>query len=90
MSTERTDIAELISMQLDLPTTITEDAADVIIAAGYRKPRVIKTFEELAALHEYAVICYHDEDGANYPITVRDALLDCSGYLPATVLHEPK
>lgn len=91
MSTDRDEITNLISMQLDLPTAITEDAADVILDAGYRKPCTITTLEELDALPDYAVICYHDEsDGANYPITARDARLGWDTWLPAAVLHNPK
>ena len=87
----RNDIAELISMQLDLPLDITADAADVILDDGYRKPHTITTIEELEALPDYAVICYHDQsDGAAYPITARDARLGWDTWLPATVLFTPE
>ena len=59
---DRDDIAEIISMQLDLPVTITEDAADVILNAGYSKPRTVTSEQELDALPELSVVtdCYVD------------------------------
>ena len=90
---EREELSDIIFYSADWSDirSGSDVAADLILAAGYRKPRTITTVEELEALAAYAVICYHDpSDGASYPITARDARLGWDEWLPATVLWTPE
>ena len=75
------------------------DAADAILAAGYRKPRTITTAEELDALPHEALILTEDGgywesikriDGKNWWKEPGSTKVSPSTdlTLPATVLHE--
>lgn len=71
-------------------------AADVILAAGYRRPRTITTVEELEALPDLSVILDVDRDvsqlrgrswcGYEMADLTHPMMAKC---LPATVLYEP-
>ena len=67
--------------------------ADAILAAGYRKPAVVTTAEELDALpHESVVLdCEGDAwqrtNAGWYIVTSGTVMSNLIDYLPATVLH---
>ncbi|AEV51963.1 hypothetical protein [Prescottella equi] len=75
--------------------------ADAILAAGYSRPRVVETIEELAALPEGSVVMWDDYGNQAVAIlgdedyiehTSNDywnSRMDCIG-LPATVIHQPE
>ncbi|NKS42281.1 hypothetical protein GS496_17165 [Rhodococcus hoagii] len=79
-----------------------EHLADAILAAGYSRPRVVETFEELQALPDETVV--RDSDDAVFEILQPVAWASCPwtgegkdfGYalteiaLPATVLYLPE
>ncbi|MFJ4286624.1 hypothetical protein ACIPY0_13380 [Paenarthrobacter nicotinovorans] len=77
MSAERDALAELLQDNItdSLPSDLTKDelraqvgtAVDVLLAAGYRKPRTITTTEELDALPLGAVIILRDSKGDPHP-----------------------
>lgn len=80
---------------------VIDKTADAILAAGYRKPRIITTAEELDALAEGVVLL--DKYGAANQLALEritegpaDRFWDTTGHdrnssvaLPATVLYEP-
>ena len=78
-----------------------DKAADAILAAGYRRPRVVTTVAELDALPiESVVRCrrtatyekFPDEDGLSFWMMIGHQGMFASRViaLPATVLHEPE
>lgn len=95
MSNERDEL-----FQLMLGRTTTK-AVERIIAAGYRKPRMVTTVEELDALPRWSVVrdrtgyIGHRFPGGWRTLVVNphsspwltDTLEDVA--LPATILHEP-
>ena len=94
MSTERDELAELLMSDeiMNVPDIGGFDyalhEADVILAAGYRKPRTITTAEELDALAVGSVI--RSGRGAIHEKEVFSDYPDVVISLPATVLWEPK
>lgn len=89
------ELAGIMSSALHGPkdgTNITRLMADAVLAAGYTKPRIITTVEELAALPDGTVIA---EDYATHQ-RILGGWCTFGGpkgtrpELPATVLHEPK
>lgn len=113
MSTQRDELAELIATaeypNLDPPWAERKDRspvkwysrkyADVLIAAGYRKPRTIRTVEELDALDADSVL--RTKHGTLYTkgrdrdvllsgvgwFTISDAIAEEQSF---TVLYEPQ
>lgn len=75
-----------------------EATADAILAAGYRRPRVVATVAELDALSEGAVIrsddsgdsAQKDHEGYWYLWGGDVGLVSEEITIPATVLHEPE
>lgn len=70
--------------------TSSEEQADAILAAGYRKPHVITTREELDALPDGSVIKDRFNSGFNMHPLHRGDTEFADAILPATVLWEPK
>lgn len=104
MSTERDELAEVVCEALEkgpgiYDTSWREDCAmaDIILAAGYRKPRTVTTVEELAALPNAAVIRDRARDvaekrGGLWCQYETSDMTDkqMAKFLPATVLEEAK
>lgn len=76
------------------------DLAEVVLAAGYTKPRTIETAEELDALPKRSVILLNDgnvaqKDGhywfeaSSYDMPMTSLYIWENDFLPATVLYEP-
>lgn len=100
--TERDELAEVVCEALEkgpgiYDTSWHEDCAmaDVILAAGYRKPRTVTTVEELNALAVGSIILDSDpdamlkeEDGWRSLLVPDVKLKSFTISLPATVLHE--
>jgi hypothetical protein len=84
----RDELGELISSRHTMA------AADAILAAGYSKPRMITTAEELDALPDDSVVL----DEMDGPLTKvgdwwhspSDEMRSHSAIIPATVLYTPK
>lgn len=75
------------------------DAADAILAAGYSRPRVVETVEQLEALPEDSIVldacgCAYRKDGSGRTVWLGfgdEAALDWTCVdLPATVLYVPE
>ena len=93
---ERDELAEIISHAMNNEfSNPSERAANTILADGYRKPRTIRTVEELDALPVWSVVLseniahqkYDETDGYDWAADGR--FYNASQIaLPATVLHE--
>lgn len=92
MSTERDELAAIISAHDDYWP---DHVAELILAAGYRKPRQVTTAAELDALHVGSVVL--DQSGTAWNKTgvriwwVRGVTIiggNPAELLPATVIHE--
>lgn len=98
MSKQRDELAAIIRQEPGYPAS---RLADVILAAGYRKPRTITEYEELDALPD-GVLILTEQGGYWESIKRMDGMnwwkepgaynvsLSADLTLPATVLHEPE
>lgn len=73
-----------------------ESAADAILAAGFRRPRVVTTVAELDAMPTDSVVLNSLHEAATrhgnrwYFPAIRHGFMTWAISLPATVLHEPE
>lgn len=101
MNTQRDELAKVIvaaygeDAEAECPCEQDLDVADAILAAGFRKPRLIETAEELDALPFESVVKTADGDvwesfyGGWYETACRAGRQAAELTLPASVLYEP-
>jgi hypothetical protein len=102
---DRDELADIIAPELpdvDIHGEVSRGIADVILAAGYRKPRIITTVEEAAALPEGTIIrspkqgyifeldSHRRSKPYGYSIAEETGSFIDDSYLPATVLYVPE
>lgn len=90
----RDELAEIIDDRWHGYGYNPQGIADAILAAGYRKPRVITTTKEVDALPDMSIVMTTYGDAwtiyRNNPLIPAEHFHGLVEHGPATVLHEPE